>query len=82
MVKMSAATDKGKSNGRDEQPLDASSMKPAGCGRQRLVNRDCGRFQRGKLDIPDKRNFLALRLAARRLFLIQLQSPNAAAQGS
>jgi cytoskeletal protein CcmA (bactofilin family) len=28
MIKMNATTAKGKSNGRDEQPLDASSMKP------------------------------------------------------
>jgi hypothetical protein len=28
MVKMSAATSKGKSNGRDDQPLDTTSMKP------------------------------------------------------
>jgi hypothetical protein len=28
MIKMSAATTKGKSNGLDAQPLDTSSMKP------------------------------------------------------
>jgi hypothetical protein len=28
MIKMNAATSKNKSNGRDEQPLDTSSMKP------------------------------------------------------
>ena len=42
MVKMSAATDKSKSNGRDEQPLDTTSMKPVDADADKVSTKIAG----------------------------------------